>query len=88
MKKKNTDEIIELADPPEGAYTVGYNYDVVLQWIMHAKQYVKDVSTVYMSKRSKQVLMKEALECLNLLEKSFLDSKEILGKVTFQYNHE
>ena len=55
------------------------------EWIKRAMSSIIDVSTSLLSKRSKSILLNDALDCLRLLDKAFEDTDE-LSKITFNVN--
>jgi glycosyltransferase involved in cell wall biosynthesis len=55
------------------------------EWIKRAMSSITDVSTGLLSKRSKSILLNDALDCLRLLDKAFEDTDE-LSKITFNVN--
>lgn len=55
------------------------------EWIKRAMSSIIDVSTGLLSKRSKSILLNDALDCLRLLDKAFEDTDE-LSKITFNVN--
>lgn len=68
---------------PIGERRVEYSYDIVKSWIQHARSYVVDVQCGMVSSDSKRALLREAVECLDLLLNAFKDSEERFGRETF-----
>lgn len=60
-----------------------YSYEQVESWVNSARSYICDVATGLISKETKQVLLKEALEVIDLLRAAFKDSKETLNGSKF-----
>ena len=55
--------------------SVEYDYSLVEDWIKRARTAVVDARVGLMDKRSKEILLDDAIECLDLLESAFNDSK-------------
>lgn len=55
------------------------------EFIKRAMSSIIDVSTGLLSKRSKSILLNDALDCLRRLDKAFEDTDE-LSKITFNVN--
>ena len=75
----------ELGKLPEG-YTgyAPYSYDHVENIISKLRDMICDVEySLGMSKTSKDILLKESLDSLDLLRKLFNDSKKTIGHVEF-----
>ena len=80
----NTEPLIEASKPV--IVHVPYSCDHVHnEWIKRAMSSIIDVSTGLLSKRSKDILLNDALDCLRLLDKAFEDTDE-LSKITFNVN--
>ena len=73
---------------PTGKCTAEYSYDIVAGWVKHAKTYITDARCGMMSKDSKEVLLKEAGLCLNLLDKAFRCSEDKFKQETFVITEE
>ena len=80
----NTEPLIEASKAVIAR--VPYSYDHVHnEWIKRAMSSIIDVSTGLLSKRSKDILLNDALDCLRLLDKAFEDT-DGLSKITFNVN--
>jgi hypothetical protein len=92
MAKNKTKKLVEINTEPliEASKAtiarVPYSRDHVHnEWIKRAMSSIIDVSTGLLSKRSKSILLNDALDCLRLLDKAFEDTDE-LSKITFNVN--
>ena len=63
--------------------SVEYDYSLVEDWIKRARTAVVDARVGLMDKRSKEILLDDAIECLDLLESAFNDSKNNLQGTKF-----
>ena len=61
-----------------------YSYEQVESWVNVARSYICDVANGMNSKETKRVLLKEALEVIDLLRAAFKDSKETLNSPEFR----
>ena len=64
-----------------------YDYSLVEDWIKRARTAVVDARVGLMNKRSKEILMDDAIECLDLLESAFNDSKNDLQGTMFHIDN-
>ena len=83
-----TEDVGTRACVPTGRCTAEYSYDIVMGWVKHARTYIADARCGMMSKDSKEVLLKEASLCLNLLEKAFKCSESKFKQETFVITEE
>ena len=67
--------------------SVEYDYALVEDWIKRARTAVVDARAGLMDKRSKEILLDDAIECLDLLERAFNDSKNNLQGTTFHIDN-
>lgn len=67
--------------------SVEYDYTLVEDWIKRARTAVVDARVGLMNKRSKEILLDDAIECLDLLESAFNDSKNNLKGTMFHIDN-
>ena len=67
--------------------SVEYDYPLVEDWIKRARTAVVDARVGLMNKRSKEILLDDAIECLDLLESAFNDSKNNLQGTKFHIDN-
>jgi hypothetical protein len=60
--------------------TIKYSKEQVATWADHARSYIRDVSCGMVSKQSKAALLKEALECIDLLRDALAEISTFDGK--------
>lgn len=69
-----------IADSNKAPYTIKYSKEHVAMWADHARSYISDVSCGMVSKQSKAALLKEALECIDLLRDALAETSTFDGK--------
>ena len=68
------------ANSSKAPCTIKYSKQHVAMWADHARSYISDVSYGMVSKQSKAALLKEALECIDLLRDALAETSTFDGK--------
>ena len=69
-----------ISDSNKAPCTIKYSKEQVATWADHARSYIRDVSCGMVSKQSKAALLKEALECIDLLRDALAETSTFDGK--------
>lgn len=73
--------ITKAQDSNKAPCTIQYSKEHVAMWADHARSYISDVSCGMVSKQSKAALLKEALECIDLLRNALAETSTFDGKI-------
>lgn len=77
-------ETISTENNIEREHVIMYSKDNVHDWVKRAMSSIKDVNrAIGLGPRSKEILLADALECLELLDKAF-ESTESLNNTRFK----